>query len=184
MSEQPALRRHLQPVQLHLPCVSASTVTFVDPAHPSNFEKGDPARTPKFFTAKRWAIPTSWSFPLRSWPPSAKAYNIPLMIDNTFASHSCAARSSGALTSSCTARPSSWVGTARPSAARSSTAATLTGVRAASPTSPTARPYLSRAGPYADVAGMGLPPYAINRRSSNPARHGEMRRRPSTVGIR
>jgi O-acetylhomoserine (thiol)-lyase len=59
-------------------------VTFVDPTDPANFERRS-ARTPRSSTARRWATRTSAVFPFAEVAAIAQAYNIPLMIDNTFA---------------------------------------------------------------------------------------------------
>jgi O-acetylhomoserine (thiol)-lyase len=59
-------------------------VTFVDPSDPSNFEKALRANT-KLFYGEVLGNPDIKVFPLEEVAAIAKAHNIPLMIDNTFA---------------------------------------------------------------------------------------------------
>ncbi len=59
-------------------------VTFVDPADPANFEKAIRPNT-KILYGETLGNPDIKVFPFEAVAAIAKAYNIPLMIDNTFA---------------------------------------------------------------------------------------------------
>ena len=96
---------------------SASTPTFVDPADPENFRRGDHAPTPRAVFAETVGNPKIDVLDFAAVADIAHEAGVPLVVDNTVPRRTCAGPSITAPTSWCTRRPSSSAATAPPSAA-------------------------------------------------------------------
>jgi O-acetylhomoserine (thiol)-lyase len=156
-------------------------VTFVDPTDPANFEKAIRPNT-KIIYGETLGNPDIKVFPFEEVAAIAKAYNIPLMIDNTFATpYLCRPFEWGA-TSSPTAPPSSWAGHGQAIGGVIVDGGNFDWRAAASPTSPRPTPAIT-----AEVRRPGRHGAAAlchQGARAGSARHGRVARRPSTVGTR
>ena len=155
-------------------------VTFVDPTDPDGFEKAIRPNT-KILYGETLGNPGISVFPFEEVGAIGRKYDIPLVIDNTFATpYLCRPFEWGANivihSHHQVHRRARHVHRRR----RSSTAATSTGRAAASPTSP--RPTRRYHGlVYADAGRAGLHPQGAR---ADPARHRRRASRRSTAGCR